>query len=186
MAALSLTSDITNLKKRVGTYNEVLKNTEVYRDLWKSSFKEELIRQLSEVIKDCKLTARVDLIEQMENLEAVVFNLGETKSGMYKRVSDSIQRDLIKHNGSLIYQQLFNGKILVLIQYPYIEGIGNPRPPHTISVYRPDSIKSSFVIRHLETFFTEISNWEDLVNDEPQKRIGFDLNFGGPGGQSNQ
>nr|MBS0036801.1 hypothetical protein [Saprospiraceae bacterium] len=180
MSELSLSSDINKLKRRVETYQEVLNNTEVYRDLWKSNFKEELINQLTEVIKSCKLTARVDVIEEMENLEAVVFNLGEIKSGLYKRVSDSIQRDLIKHNGSLIYQQLYNGKVLVLIQYPFIEGIGQPRPPHTISVYRPDSLKPSFVIRHLETFFTEITNWEDLVNDEPQKRIGFDMNFGPP------
>lgn len=178
MSDILLSTNVNNLKRRIETYNEVLKNTEIYRELWRTSFKEELISQLSELIKKFKLTARVDVVEQMENLEAVSFSLGETKSGMYQKVSESIQRHLIKHNGSLIYQQLFNGKILVLIQYPYIEGYGNPRPPHTIAVYKPDSLKPTFVIRHLETFFTELTNWEDFVNDEPQKRIGFDLNFG--------
>jgi hypothetical protein len=178
MSEIALTTNVNNLKRRIDTYNEVLKNTDIYRELWRTNFKEELIKQLSEVIKEFELTARVDVIEQMENLEAVSFSLGETKSGMFQKVSESIQRHLIKHNGSLIYQQLFNGKILVLVQYPYIEGYGNPRPPHTIAVYKPDSLKPAFVLRHLETFFTEITNWEDFVNDEPQKRIGFDLNFG--------
>ena len=178
MSDILLSTNVNNLKRRIDTYNEVLKNTEIYRDLWRTSFKEELINQLSVIIKEFQLTARVDVVEQMENLEAVSFSLGETKSGMYQKVSESIQRHLIKHNGSLIYQQLFNGKILVLIQYPYIEGYGDPRPPHTVAVYKPDSLKSTFVIRHLETFFAEITNWEDFVNDEPQKRIGFDLNFG--------
>lgn len=171
-------SNINSLRKRVDTYKEVLKNTEVYRELWKKDFKDQVIKQMTELIKKCELSARVDVVEQMENLEAIVFSLGEIKSGMYQKVSDSIQRHLIKHNGSLIYQQLFNGKILVLVQYPFIEGYGKPRPPHTIAVYRPDEIKDAFVVRHLETFFTEITNWEDFVNDEPQKRIGFDLNFG--------
>ncbi len=180
--AISLSSsNVGNPKRRVDNYKEVLKNTEVYRELWKDSFKEQLISNLTDLIKECELTAKVEVMEQMENLEAIIFTLGETKSGMYQRVSDSIQRHLIKHNGSLIYQQLFNGKILVLVQYPYIEGYGKPRQPHTISVYRPDEIKPAFVARHLETFFTEITNWEDFVNDEPQKRIGFDLNFGQAG-----
>ncbi|TVR77157.1 MAG: hypothetical protein EA409_12270 [Saprospirales bacterium] len=180
--ALSLSStNIASLQRRINTYKEVLQNTEVYRDLWKNGFKEQVIENLSSIIKECELTAKVEVLEQMENLEAIIFSLGETKSGMYQKVSDSIQRHLIKHNGSLIYQQLFNGKILVLVQYPYIEGYGKPRPPHTIAVYRPDEIKPAFITRHLETFFTEITNWEDFVNDEPQKRIGFDLNFGQAG-----
>lgn len=178
MSETVLPTNLNNLRRRIDTYNEVLNNTEIYRELWRTNFKDELIKQLTQIIKEFELTARVDVIEQMENLEAISFSLGETKSGMYQKVSESIQRHLIKHNGSLIYQQLFNGKILVLVQYPYIEGYGEPRPPHTIAVYRPDSLKTAFLLRHLETFFTEITNWEDFVNDEPQKRIGFDLNFG--------
>ena len=56
--------------------------------------------------------------------------VGERTQTDFKRLGDKVveetfkivvrNRDLIKQNGSLVYQQLFNGKILVLINYPYI------------------------------------------------------------------
>lgn len=106
---------------------------------------------------EAKLEERTD----MENLEAIVLSLGEAKSGMYQKVNEDIHRHLIKHNGSLIYQQLFNGKIIVLINYPFIESYGKPRPPKTIAIYRPEELKDPFFLRHLEEFITEITNWED-------------------------
>ncbi|MEO1438261.1 MAG: hypothetical protein AAFV80_22155, partial [Bacteroidota bacterium] len=120
----------------------------------------------------------------LENLEAVVLSLGDIKSGMSKKVNNSISRDLIKHNGSLIYQQLFNGKVIVLINYPAIENYGQPRPPKTIGIYRPEEIQPPFFIRHLEEFMREVTNWEDYDDDEPHKKIGFNLNFEKTGGLS--
>ncbi|MCB0643676.1 MAG: hypothetical protein KDC44_18640, partial [Phaeodactylibacter sp.] len=126
----------------------------------------------------CELEAHIDMRSELENLEAILLSLGTVKSGMYQVVSEGVQRDMIKHNGSLIYQQLFNGKVIVLLNYPYIENYGQPRPPKTIAIYRPEELKEPFFIRHLAEFITEITNWEDYDDDEPNKRIGFQLNFG--------
>ena len=105
--------------------------------------------------------------------------MGSVKSGLGEPVGDGLHRDLIKQNGSLVYQQLFNGKILVLINYPYIEKYGQPQPPKTIAIYRPEELKEPYFIRHLETFITEIINWEDYDDDRPDEnqRIGFKMNF---------
>ena len=103
---------------------------------------------------------------------------------MFQKVGDDIQRHMIKNNGSLIYQQLFNGKVIVLINYPFIESYGQPSNPKTIGIYRPEELKSPFLTRHLEEFVTEITNWEDYDDDEPNQKLGFQLNFqdGGSGG----
>ncbi|MBK9017099.1 MAG: hypothetical protein IPM82_25265 [Saprospiraceae bacterium] len=77
-----------------------------------------------------------------KNLEAVVLSLGTVKSGMYQKIEQGIEMPLVKQSGSLIYQQLFNGKVIVLIQYPFIENYGEPRPPKTIAIYRPEELKS--------------------------------------------
>jgi hypothetical protein len=87
---------------------------------------------------------------------------------------------MIKHNGSLVYQQLFNGKIIVIIQYPFIENYGEPRPPKTVAIYRPEELSEPFLIRHLEEFIQEITDWEDFDDDEPNKKIGFSMNFNPP------
>jgi hypothetical protein len=90
-----------------------------------------------------------------------------------------MRRDLIKQNGSLVYQQLFNGKIMVLINLPFIEKYGQPQPPKTIAVYRPEELKDPYFQRHFETFVTDLTAWEDFDDDavEPNQRIGFKMNF---------
>ena len=169
--------DFFNLKRKVEQYKAVLENTNTYRQTWKDSLKNNIISALEQMSKETGLNAKIDVKTGLENLEAITLSLGDTKSGMYQKVSDDIQRHMIKNNGALIYQQLFNGKIIVLINYPFIESYGQPSPPKTIAIYRPEELKTPFLVRHLEEFVTEITNWEDYDDDEPNKRLGFELNF---------
>ncbi len=170
--------DFFNLKRKVTHYKEVLQNTENYRKIWREGLRDQLKNTVQEIAKEAGLELEVNLREDLANLEAIEFSLGTVKSGMYQLVNDNIQRHLIKNNGSMIYQQLFNGKIIVMVNYPFIENYGKPRPPKTIGIYRPEEIQKPFCVRHLEEFIQEVTNWEDYDDDEPNKRIGFKLNFG--------
>ena len=109
----------------------------------------------------------------MENLEIVIFNLGMQKSGMSEKVNDGLKKPMIKSNGGLIYQQLFNGKILIMIAMPFIEGYGEPRPPKTIEILRPEELKQPFIYRHVETFLKDVTEWEDYDDDLPQQNATF-------------
>jgi hypothetical protein len=171
--------DIASLKRKTSAYKEVLANTQVYRDFWKNELKEVIVHRLTELSKAVELEADIEVKSTIENLEAIVLSLGAVKSGIWENVSKDIKRDLIKHNGSLIYQQLFNGKIIVMISLPVIEGYGEPAPPKTIAIYRPEEIKTPYIIRHLEEFIKEITIWEDYDDDEStgQQKIGYHLNF---------
>ena len=174
-------AELNNLKRKVDLYHEVLKNTKAYRKVWEEELSQKILDQLNYIIGQVALDAQVEVRSELENLEAIDLSLGTVRSGMFQRVNDTIQRDLIKHNGSLVYQQLFNGKVLVLIQYPHIEGYGEPRPPKTIAIYRPEELKDPYFIRHVEEFLQEITLWEDYDDEEPYQRIGFQLNFGQQG-----
>lgn len=176
-----MNTELFNLERKVNQYKEVLQNTRDYRGVWIDGLKETIKTTLTELSQAVGLEATIEERADMENLEAVVFSLGNVKSGMYQKVGENIKRHLIKHNGSLIYQQLFNGKVIVLIQYPYIENYGQPRAPKTIAIYRPEELKPPYFQRHLEELITDITNWEDYDDDEPNKRIGFQLNFGPDG-----
>jgi hypothetical protein len=171
-------SELNNLKRKVGTYKDIMTNTRAYRDVWKNSLRDQIISVLEMMVKGCELDATVQLRSDMENLEAIVLSLGDVKSGIWQEIGSDIKRHMIKHNGSLIYQQLFNGKVIVLLNYPFIENYGQPRQPKTIGIYRPEELKEPFFIRHMEEFITDITNWEDYDDDEPSKKIGFDINFG--------
>ena len=52
-----------------------------------------------------------------------------------------------------------------------------PRPPKTLAIYRPDEIKTPFILRHVETLITEITAWEDYDDEETvmPARIGFNI-----------
>jgi hypothetical protein len=169
--------DISNLEKRISKYNEILANTRMYRQQWKEHLKKLIQDTLNEILDRTELEAEINVKEGLENLEAIELSLGHVKSGLYEELNSTVKKHLIKHNGSLIYQQLFNGKIIVLIYFPSIEGYGQPRPPKTIAIYRPDEIKETFILRHMEEFIKDVSDWEDYDDDEPSKKIGFRLNF---------
>ncbi len=171
-------TQLFNLKRKVSQYKEVLKNTDAYRQTWKETLKDQIVKTLEHFNNESGLGAKIEVREEMENLNAIVLSLGDSKSGMYTEVGDEIKRHLIKHNGSLVYQQLFNGKVIVLINYPFIENYGRPNPPKTVAIYRPEELTDPFCLRHVEEFVTEITKWEDYDDDEPTKRIGFDMNFG--------
>ena len=171
--------DLLNLKRKVAQYKDVLTNTEQYRQSWKDHLQQLIVSNLEQIAKDVELDANIILRDATENLCAIAFSLGEVKSGLAQQVGESgIERPLIKHNGALIYQQLFNGKILVMLQYPSIEGYGEPRPPRQLAIYRPEELTSPFFIRHIEELMREVTAWEDYDDDEPSdQRIGFKMNF---------
>jgi len=182
----TLDTEIFNLQRKVDQYKEVLQNTVKYREDWKASLREKIRSILQHLIAATRLEAEVVIRSEIENLEAVVLTLGTTKSGMFQKVSEEVHRDLIKHNGSLVYQQLFNGKVIVLINYPFIENYGQPRPPKTIAIYRPEELKEPYFVRHTEELIQEITTWEDYDDDEPNKKIGFQLNFNTDGMESDR
>jgi hypothetical protein len=173
-------NDLQNLQKRVQRYHEILDNTTRYRETWQQELRASIIAQLTELCEKVGLKATIETRADISNLEAVVLTLGVMESGLGEPIVTGKRRDLIKHNGALVYQQLFNGKILVMVNFPYIEKYGQPQAPKQIAIYRPEEIKEPYILRHLEAFVTEISQWEDYDDDQPieqNQRIGFQLNF---------
>ncbi|MFM8450318.1 MAG: hypothetical protein ACKOAY_09480 [Haliscomenobacter sp.] len=167
-----------NLQRKSDRYKDILQNTGAYRQVWQDTLRESIKQTLTRICSETGLEAPIELRAEIENLEAVVLTMGNTASGLRQVLGQGFKRDLLKHNGDLVYQQLFNGKILVLINYPFIENYGEPRPPKTIAIYRPHELQDAFFIRHVEEWLQELIDWEDYDDDEPIKRIGFNFSGG--------
>lgn len=168
-----------NLKKKLSNYEEVLQNTISYREIWQKGLKKELGALLKKYAEAVGLSCKIEHKAAFVNLEAIVLSLGAEKSGIFEEVLDGIKRPLIKQNGTLLYQQLFNGKIMVAINYPFIEKYGEQQPLKPIAIYRPEELKEAYILRHLETFLEEMTKWEDYDDDKPEanQRIGYKMNF---------
>jgi len=164
--------DIGSLQTKVDTYRGIVENTKNYRKDWKEHLKQMIISNLEEINKISGLGAKIDIQDNMENLEVVMFTLGQEVSGIAEKIENSdVTRPMIKHNGSLVYQQLFNGKVMIMIAYPLIEGYGQPKPPKMVEILRPEEFKEPYVIRHVEEFLKELINWEDY-DDDAQNHAG--------------
>lgn len=165
--------ELVKIKQKVKKYQEILENTIQYRKDWDEYLKDLIVDTLEYIAQETGLAASVEVQDNVENMELIVFNLGRSTSGISEKVDDTLKRPMIKSNGALIFQQLFNGKILVLVSVPHIEGYGEPRPPKTVEILRPDELKKPFIYRHMEIFLKDVTEWEDYDDDAPQQKSAF-------------
>jgi len=171
--------DLTNIKSKVENYNNILTNTKNYRKDWGDHLKNLIQSTLEKIIKETKLNAFVEYTDDIENLEIVSLSLGTEVSGIAEKFpGNKTKRPFIKNNGALIFQQLFNGKVMMLIMYPFIEGYGQPKPPKNLEILRPEEMKEEFIIRYVEEFLKEIIEWEDYDDDVPEKMGMNPIGFG--------
>lgn len=166
------------LNSKVSKYLQIKQNTYDYRDQWKAGKKQLVIDTLQGVIDNTELEAEIDIKDDVDNLEVIMFNLGRMKSGIREKLDGEDYRPVVRNNGLLVYQQLFNGKLVVLIVQPFLEGYGEPQPPKTLEILRPNEINEGFIIRHVEELLKELTNWEDYDDDQPAPPpIGFNTQF---------
>ncbi len=168
--------DYNGLIAKVQRYQIVLANTKTYRERWKSQLKPLIVSELENMLKVTGLQGTIESSDKVRHLEYVILSLGAEESGISEIINDKTDKPLIKQNGSLVYQQLYNGKIQVMIGYPFIEGFGEPRPAKIIAIYRPEEVKTPFIVRHMEDFIKEITLWEDYDDDDQvASKIGFNV-----------
>jgi len=166
--------DLGTLVSKVNDYKQILENTQEYRKSWDTKMKPVILKMLKEILKQTGIKGEINEQDNIENLEAIVLDLGRSASGISENLEDTdIKRAMVKSNGSLIYQQLFNGKVMIMTVSPYIEGYGEPKPPKPLEILRPDELTAGFIIRHMESFLKEITEWEDYDDDEPTQKNAF-------------
>jgi len=177
--------DLGTLVSKANDYKRILENTHDYRKKWDKKMKPTILKTLKEILKQTGIEGKINEQDNIENLEAIVLDLGRSVSGISENLEDTdIKRAMIKSNGSLIYQQLFNGKVMIMTVSPYIEGYGDPKPPKPLEILRPEELTEGFIIRHMEVFLNEITQWEDYDDDEPTQKNAFNpIGFNRPPGE---
>lgn len=162
------------LKDKVAAYKQVLENTRNFRQLWKDSVKLKINIILDNFLSSSGLFGKVTENNELENLESIMLDLGRSSSGIAQsKETAEIKNFMIKNNGGLIYQQLFNGKIMVMVHSPHIEGYGEPKDPVFLEIITPSEITDSLIYRHIENFIEIITEWEDFDDESPKKKTVF-------------
>ena len=163
------------LQAKARQYRDALQNTARFRLIWQEGVQKNLVTWLKELAQNCNLTVEIEERMEVEGLESVIFSLGLVPSGLKEILEGNNRRDLMRQNGSLIYQQLFNGRVMALINLPYIEKYGQPQEPRSVAIFSPDEITEDKVANHVAEFLTDLTMWESYDDDsmQPATRIGF-------------
>ena len=166
--------NIALLREKVNAYKQVLENTLNYRKEWKDKTRQVIKNTLQTISEQTGLKASVTEKNNIENLEAVILDLGRSSSGIAESFENTeVKRLMVKSNGSLIYQQLFNGKIMVMMASPYIEGYGEPKSPKSLQIMRPDEVTEQIIFRHVKDLLDDITEWEDYDDEDPKTKVPF-------------
>lgn len=171
----------TAIKERVGKYKTMLDQVTKWRETWSKSLKKFILKEIDKLLDATDLIATVSEEEKIKGLEAITIRLGSKKSGIYAMADESNERkDFFKEYGTLVYSQLFNGKVQVWMTFPFIEGLVEPRPPKLIGIYAPPEFTEDLIVNNVETFLKDLIEWEDYDDDDPNtpqrpQQIGFGL-----------
>lgn len=167
-------SSIARLNSLVEQYKQVLDNTHTYRQQWQDHTRNYIQQLLENLLEKTGLKAQVTLRRQIENLEALVLDLGRSSSGLSENLENTdLKHTMVKNNGALIYQQLFNGKLMVMLASPHIEGYGEAKPPRSLEIIRPDEATEDLIHSHVERLLNDIIEWEDFDDDDRNKKVPF-------------
>jgi len=166
----------TAIKERAAKYTNILDQVIDYRNSWGKSLKKFIKSHSEKILKETGINAQIEVEERFENLESITISLGKSISGIAENVDGITKRTIIKDKGSLIFSQLFNGKVQTWMTYPLIEGLMQPKPPKMIGIYGPPEFNEDLILSNFDDFFKELIEWENYDDDQPGQqvnRIGF-------------
>lgn len=141
------------------------------QESWQNEVK-AFIRQSLEALKmQNQLDGEIKEENKITNIEAIYLDLGQTKTEI--QVKNGAERKTLKRSeGSLMYSQLYNGKISVWIRYPKIQKLMKRKAPKVLDVYEPLELTAEQIEAHVKIFYEELTLW---INQQTaaQRPIGF-------------
>ena len=160
------------IKSLMQGYGEELANIEARRNQWINRTRDEIYKTLGNIKNLAKIE---DLVTQKvvgdNNSEAVNIGFPDRHSGIVYRIGGEISV-AVKYGGYLSFSQIYNGKIVVFIEYPYVEKYVGKTEHKLLSVHEPSDFTEDLVFSYFENFIKEMILWESRdINP-----IGFKIN----------
>ena len=101
----------------------------------------------------------IQVIAGNTNGEGVNIGFKPANSGIVESAGQQTKA-LTKHGGRLCFSQGYNGKVFVIILYPYVEDRVGQLENKVIGHHDPREIDENFVVSAFEQFMAEMTAWE--------------------------
>jgi hypothetical protein len=153
--------NVSIIKNRVIDFNKALSEIEENRKLWNEGIRDMLSNDLVEIKNTLNLpSVRIEVDEVNQNLQAVSFIIDPMRSGITCPTEDGRTKSFIKQGCALHFYQLYNGKIEIVMSYPFIEEIIPKQPNMIIGKLDPNELTEAIISKMVETLFAEMTKWE--------------------------
>jgi hypothetical protein len=163
------------VKTAFDKYVDTLKTVQERRQLWKTETKDKIIEILTLIQNSFKFDWHIQRLEQIENYQTININCNNQSSGMVETIIDNETgkpkkfKAYVKYGGYLAYCQSYNGKINVIIGFPYIEEWVTQKDAEVIATIEPNQMTEEMISQHVIKFLQTMTEWEGM--DRPP--IGF-------------
>ena len=163
------------IKAAFEEYCRLLEQVDERHTHWNTSTKEEILRVLSSISDDLKSLKAVQE-GSIRNFDTVCLGFPPTPTSIVLREGNGA-KGLTRFGGYLFYSQVFNGRILVGISYPYVEQLQDAPPNKGIDLLDPTEITEQKILEHVDAFLREIAEAERRIsmsdNLQNKRPIGF-------------
>ena len=150
---------LDDLKDRVNYYRQGQEQIVENRAAWTASTKALLMTTLNKFVEHFDLNCKVLEVNTYKNYEAVNLTFGNSRSGIVKE-KENETKHFNKFGGTLSFSQSCNGRIDIIVIYPYIEEITDKTDKKVITQVSPADIDEAFIYRQVSRFLVEIIKWE--------------------------
>lgn len=164
-----------DIKVAFEKYTDTLKKTSERRDLWTNETKAKIIETLTLVKDSFKFDWQVQRIEGTQNYQTINICFNQKHSGIVDVTIDEATgkqksfKVYTKHGGYLAYCQSYNGKINVIIGFPYIDEWVSQMDIKVIDTIEPVQVTEELISKHVIKFLDMMTEWEGKDRDS----IGF-------------
>lgn len=148
-----------NLRKLINELESEKVKIQERRDYWNNQLRDILRTQLKYYVENIKSDWYVDFNNNKTNYETVSLAFGNRPSGIFDREEG---RHLSLIGGALHFSQIYNGKIFIWIEYPYIEDLSYHDPSQKgLKTLEPIELTEEVVLNVVEDFIRIIIESEN-------------------------
>ncbi len=132
------------------------------RESWTKEKKEFIKKTLNDIMNEYEINGEVHVLEEITNLEQVVFQLPNDEN--YSIKNDNEKEVVSYFDGVLSFSQKLNGDIEINCSYPFIENLMEEQDAVSISLIDPRSITKNLIEDWFVKFLNLMVEWEKDSN----------------------
>lgn len=135
------------------------------RRVWKDDIKDRLYNVLRNIRLHSGMKFEIKKNESIDNLNSISFGFSNKISGISTvEVNPFTEVETTKHydknEGYLMFSQTYSGKILIVINYPFVHGFIEESDPEILKIVEPGNLDIGTILDVVTEYVEKMVTWE--------------------------